>query len=286
MKTLKIVSRLTYPILLLAFIATGVGLFWPVPGSAHNFTTLQQEIVQVYGHGLYRNDTTLYAAQAIGQDIVTLFVGLPLLFTGLTLARKGSLRGQLLLTGVLGYMLYTYTSYSFSTAYNELFLVYVALFSLSLFAFIQALVGLDADQISQKLAGRLPRRGIAIFLSVIGGFLGLAWLGRIVPPLFAQKVPYGLEAYTTLGIQVIDLGIVVPAAIITAILLWQKRPWGYTLSSVLVVKALMMGAALIAMILGEILSGLKVSAVETVMFTGIALAAMGFSLVLFRNIPD
>ena len=284
MKTDRIVIPLSSVILLLALIAAGAGVLWQGSGSSYDFTTLRGEVVEVYGHGLYRYDTLLYAAQAIGQDLATLLVGIPLLLVGVVLARKNSLRGQQLLTGILGYMLYTYTSYAFLVAYNEFFLIYVALFSLSLFAFILALSGLDGQRVSRAVSGRMPRRGIAIFLGFIAAFLGLAWLGRIIPPLLAGKPPFGLEAYTTLVTQVIDLGIIVPTGAIAAVLLWRKHPWSYTLASVLMVKALMMGVALVAMIIGEVVAGISVSPVETVMFSVIAAAALVFTIILFRNI--
>jgi hypothetical protein len=286
MKTTSIVLKLTYPIVLLALIAAGAGVFWQGTGDPYLFTTLRGENVQVYGHGLYRFDTVLYAAQAIGQDIATLLVGIPLLITGIILARKGSLRGQLLLTGGLGYALYTYTSYAFLSAYNEFFLIYVALFSLSLFAFIMAMSGLDAERISRQVSGKMPRRSIATFLMLLAAFLGFAWLGRIVPQLLAGIPPFGLEAYTTLVIQVLDLGIIVPASAITAVLLWQKRPWGFTLASVLIVKGLMMGAALVAMIISQVVAGVAVSPFEVIMFSTIALAALVFTVILFRNIGE
>lgn len=284
MKTVNMVIKLTYLILLLALIAAGAGLFWQTPGKSSEFTTLRGETVQLFGRGLYRNDTVSYAAQAIGQDAATLLIGIPLLLTGLLLARKSSLRGQLLLTGGLGYMLYTYTSYSFLSAYNEFFLVYVALFSLSLFAFILAMMGMDPAEVTRRVSRGLPRRGIAIFLLAIAAFLSLAWLGRIVPSLLAGQPPVGLEAYTTLVIQALDLGIIVPTGVLTAVLLWRERPWGYTLASVVLVKALMMGAALVAMIIAQVLAGVAVGVAESVIFTGIALAALVFTIVLFRNI--
>jgi hypothetical protein len=281
---LTIVIKLTYPILLLALLAAGVGLFWQRPGSPSEITTLRGETFELFGRGLYEYDTVSYAAQAIGQDAATLVVGIPLLFVGLLLARKGSLRGELLLAGGLGYMLYTYTSYSFLVAYNEFFLVYVALFSLSLFAFILALAGMDTERVTRSVSNGMPRRRIATFLLFIAAFLSLAWLGRIVPPLLAGTPPPGLEAYTTLVIQALDLGIIVPVSVVTAVLLLQKQPWGYTLASVLLVKALMMGTALIAMIIGMALAGVELGIVESVIFAGISLAAITFTLLLFRNI--
>jgi hypothetical protein len=284
MKTSAIVIKLTYPILLLALLAAGTGLFWERPGHPSEITTLRGETVQLFGRGLYRYDTVSYAVQAIGQDAATLLIGIPLLLLGLLLARKGSLRGELLLAGGLGYMLYTYTSYSFLSVYNELFLVYVGLFSLSLFAFILALSGMDTELVTRSVAAGMPRRGIAVFLLFIAVFLTLAWLGRIVPPLLTGQPPVGLEAYTTLVIQVLDLGIIVPTSALTAVLLLRQHPWGYTLASVLLVKALMMGAALVAMIIAQVLTGVAVGAVESAIFTGIALAALIFTVMLFRNI--
>ena len=286
MKTQKIVLRLSYLIILLTLLAAGAGIIWQGEGESYPFTTLRRETFQIYGHGLYRYDTVSYAAQAIGQDCATLIVGIPLLILGVYLARKDSLRGQLLLTGGLGYILYTYASYSFLSAYNPFFLVYVALFSLSLYGFIFAVAGLNPEEVSRKVSGKMPRRAIAVFLMMIASFLTMAWLGRIIPPLLAGTPPFGLEAYTTLVIQAFDLGIIIPASAITAVLLWQKQPWGYTLASVLLVKALMMGSALVAMIISQIWVGVVVSAVEIIMFSAIALAALIFTIVQFRSIAE
>jgi hypothetical protein len=286
MKTSKPVIYLSILIVLLSLIAAGAGVFWQGAGTAYEFTSLRGETVTIHGHGLYRYDSVSYAAQAIAQDAVTLVLGIPLLAVGIVFCRKGSLRGQLLLTGTLGYMLYTYTSYTFLSAYNELFLLYVTLFSLCLFTFILAMANLDPEVIRQQISDKFPRRGISIFMLVIAGFLTLAWLGRIVPPLMAGEPPFGLESYTTLVIQALDLGIIVPTSILTAILLWKDQPWGYALSAVVLIKGLTMGAALIAMIIGQILAGVPVSSVEIIMFSGIALAALIFTLILFRNVQE
>jgi hypothetical protein len=282
----KIITRLSILIIFLALIAAGLGVFWQGQGEAFTFTSLRGEMVEIHGRGLYHYDSISYAAQAVAQDAVTLILGIPLLIGGLAWARKGSLRGHLLLTGTLGYMLYTYTSYSFLSSYNPLFLLYVALFSLCLFAFILAMMHLDPELIARCVSDKFPRKGIAIFMIILAGFLLLAWLGRIVPGLISGTPPFGLESYTTLVIQALDLGIIVPTSGLAAVLLWQDRPWGYALSSVVLVKGLTMGAALIAMIISQIMTGVPVSIVEIVMFSGIALAALVFTLMMFRHIKE
>lgn len=286
MKTNKTSVHLATLITVLVLVAAGVGLFWQTPGQSYEFTSLRGELITIYGRGLYRHDSLSMAAQGKAQDTVTLLLGLPLLVTGIILARKGSLRGTLLLIGTLGYLLYTYTSLTFLAAYNQLFLLYVTLFSLCLFAFIFGLKNINPDIVKAQISDRFPRRGIALFMSIVAGFLILAWLGRIVPSLIADKPPFGLESYTTLVIQALDLGIIVPVSALTASLLWRKDPWGYTLAAVVLIKGFTMGAALIAMIIGQILAGIAVNMVEIIMFSGIAFTALIFTIMLFRNIIE
>jgi hypothetical protein len=68
--------------------------------------------------------------------------------------------------------------------------------------------GIDVNHLPACFSPGLPRRSISAFLYLIGSFLSLAWLGRIVPPLFADRPPIGLESYSTLVIQTLDLGII------------------------------------------------------------------------------
>src|ERR1051326_7462845 len=95
-------------IAVLAAIAAGIGLFWQDGGNSFAFVTLHGQAIQISGQGLYSYDTLATAAQERSQDAVTLFLGVPLLVIALLVCRRGSLRGHLLLTGTLGYFLYTY----------------------------------------------------------------------------------------------------------------------------------------------------------------------------------
>jgi hypothetical protein len=206
-------------IAILAIIVASIGVFWQGEGQQSEFHTLRGEIVMIQGHGLYQYETVSIAAQAIAQDVVTLLIGIPLLAVSIILFKKGSLRGKLLLSGTLAYFLYTYTSFAFGAAYNILFLAYVSLFALSLFAFILTLMEIDIPMLPEHFSSGLPRRTIAVFLFLVGGFLLLAWLGRIVPALLANRPPLGLESYTTVIIQALDLGVVMPIAFLSGILL-------------------------------------------------------------------
>lgn len=286
MKNNTIILRLAYLIIPLAFIAAAAGVFWQGTGESYPFQTLRGETVQIRGHGLYAFDTVNSSSQEIGQDVVTLILGIPLLIAGTVLTRKGSLRGRLLLTGALGYFLYTYGAMSFLTAFNQLYLVYVALFSLSLFGFILALSGLDPVLVAGQVSDRFPRRAIASYFIIVAAFLSLAWLGLVVPPMLTGQPPAGLESAITMVIQSLDLGVIVPTALITAILLLQKRPWGFTLAAVVLLKILSMGTALIAMIINQAREGVAIDPVVSGIFVLISLAGMILAVAALRNIRD
>jgi hypothetical protein len=263
MKNLTVITVL---ILILGAFAAAMGLFWQTDGQPYEVQSLRGETVTMYGKGLYRYDTLLAASQAVGQDAVTLFISVPLLAVSLWLARRGLMRGKLLLTGTFGYFLYTYAAMSFMSAYNELFLVYVALFSLSLFGFTLSMLGFDAAQLPEHFGVKFPRKGLIALALVMGTFLLLAWLGRIIPPLLQGTPPYGLENYTTLVIQVLDLGVIVPVCLLTGILLWQKKSSGYLLGAVVTMKGLTFGLALVAMIINMALNKVEINLVEAAIF--------------------
>jgi hypothetical protein len=240
----------------------------------------------IRGHGLYFYDTVNSSSQEIGQDVVTLILGIPLLIAGIIMTRKGTLRGRLLLTGAFGYFLYTYAAMSFLTAFNPLYLVYVALFSISLFGFILSLSKLSPAEVVGHISERFPRRTIAVYFIIVAAFLSLAWLKLVVPPMISGTPPSGLESAITMVIQSLDLGLIVPTSLITAILLLQKRPWGYTLASVVLLKILTMGSALIAMIVGQILAKVPVDPVTSIFFILISISGIILAIITMRNVKE
>lgn len=278
-------------IFILALFAAGMGLFYQQPGEPYPLTTFRGEQVMINGRGLYFYDTVSSAAQMQGNDFVTLLVGLPLLAISAWMAfhtRPGganALRSRLLLAGTLGFFLYTYMSMAFLTAYNRLFLVYVTLFSLSLIALILALVSLEVEALPGYFSERLPRRGIAAFLMATGLLLLFAWLGRIVPPLLQGGLPV-LENTTTLVIQALDLGLIVPLAFLAGILLLRRSPWGYLLASIAVMKIVTMGLAVFTMGINMARAGTPESTGLVVAFGALTLINLVLAYLLLKNIQE
>ena len=283
-KMAPVLKWLIPAIIILALIAALAGL-WPGEGQPYSLTNFRGEEVTINARGLYYWDTLSSAAQAQANDLVMLVLGLPLLAISFWLTLRGSLRGRLLLTGTLGFTLYTYITMCFGAAYNPFFLVYVALFSLSLFAFILSMMSFDLQTLPAHFSEKLPRRGIAALLFFAAAFLGLAWLGRIAPTIFGDQIP-PLENVTSMFIQAMDLGIIVPMCIIAGVLLLRRAAWGYLLASVGLLKFLTMGVAVSLMGLNMARVGVPISVAMLVVFLSLALVNLVMVGVLLKNIND
>jgi len=277
-------------ILLLALAATGAGVFWQPGYSPFSFTTLHGETVQIAGGSLYAHDTLFTAAASRGTDIVTLFVGLPLLIVSFLLYRRGSLRGGLLLAGALAYLLYYGASLGLATAYNPMFLVYLGLFSASFFALVLILTSIDLNALPGRFSHHLSRGGIAIFMFVAGLGTGFIWLSDAVSALVANRAPAALGPYTTLVTYTLDVGIIMPAALMAGILLLRRSGLGYLLSAVLTMMLTLVGAMVIMQTVVQLSAGILFSPGELIGKVGswiiLGLVALGLTVAFMRSISD
>jgi hypothetical protein len=290
MKTSRIVIWLSALVAGLALVAAGVGLFYQVGGGAFSFTTVRGVSVQLYGQGWYLLDTPITAVGFRAADLVTLVLAIPLLVGSTLLYRRGSLRGGFLLAGTLAYFLYNYGSLAFGSTYNNLFLVYTAIFSASLFGLIMMLTSYDVVALPARYTTRLPRRGISVFFIVSGVILLLVWLVLIIIPALLQgTTPLEVAFYTTFTTAVIDIAIVAPALIATGILLRRRAPIGYLLAPVLLVFTVTLGLNLTASGIAQLLTGV-ISIGQalgfTLPFVILMLIALALTVRLFRNFSE
>ncbi|HET7142625.1 MAG TPA: hypothetical protein VFI68_01290 [Anaerolineales bacterium] len=290
MKQQTTLYRLVPLIAILGAIAAVVGLFSTNGGGPFQFTTLNNQVVEMYGRGLYQNDTTLIAVGFRVGDAFTLVAGIPLLLISFWMYRRGSICGGILLTGTLIFFLYNYGSMALGAAYNNLFLAYIILMMMSLFGTLSLVMSFDQQTFPALFSERLPRRRISIYLIVSGVILFCIWLLlSIVPALIAGIVPAEVASYTTIITFVVDMGIIAPALVISGRIFLHREPLGYILASILLVFIDVLGCSLIVMGIAQQIAGLMnigqfVGFV--VSFAILTLFSLGFTIVLFRNITD
>lgn len=131
-------------------------------------------------------------------------------------------------------MTYMWASIAIQIPFNELFLVYIALFGLSLFTLVGGVVSTDAERIRQTLEGHVNLSLYSGALTVIGLGLGALWLSDVVPPLLSGTTPSLIEesGQQAMASHVIDLGVVVPSILLSATWLYQGRSWGYVFAGI------------------------------------------------------
>lgn len=265
----KIIYLNSITIALLAVIATLSGLFWK---------------------SLYKTDTVSITAQMMGQDLITLLICVPILLLSLYFISRDSLRGQLLWMGAIFYFLYSYASMSFAASFNQLFLVYVALFSISLYTFVYGLLSLDVKTVKNRFSKGMTTKIAGVFTIFMAAMLALMWLTMIIQSLITGIAPASLESYTTMVIQALDLGVLVPAAIISSVLLLKGKAWGYALMSIMIVKMPLLGTAILSMIYFMLQSGVSVDLGQAIFFVvatvGGIIIALAFYSKISRNVED
>jgi hypothetical protein len=193
-------------------------------------------------------DTSSFALNAwYANDIIIIAVDLPLMIAALILSIRGSLRGQLVWLGMVEFTIYNYSYYLFGAALNSLFLVYVALFSLSMYTIVFGLIYLDYNRIDKSFKKKTPVKGISIFMILLAVILGGAWILQWVnfvrtgtPPQIMINVNSANNLVASL-----DLTFVVPLCFVAAYYLWKRRPIGFVLTVMLNVKGFVYNLILI-----------------------------------------
>lgn len=286
MKNKKSISILASVIVLLAIIAASVGVFSNGGQGPHQIETVRGNTVTIYGKGIYKHMSADVAPQGIAQDYVTLFTAVPLLIISLIWARGNSLRGRLLLAGTLGYFLVTYLFYLVMGMYNALFLVYVTLLGTSFFTFAQTLLSINTKGLRERFNESMPVKWTGGFLIFNSIAIGLMWLGIVVPPLLDGSVtPTEVEHYTTLIVQGLDLGLLLPMAFVSGLLFIRKQPFGYLLAPVYFVFLSILMVALTAKVIAMGLLGQNViPAIVIIPLFG--LISIICSILIFKNIKE
>ena len=259
MKNKNLITVLVLCIALLSVFATCGGIFTKTGDGPKQYISVRGQQVMLYGKGLYRHMSAEVAPQGIAQDYVTLFIGVPLLLFSLIAARKNQLKGRYLLTGTVGYFLVTYLFYLVMGMYNELFLAYVALAGLSFFLFVALLSGFNIGELPNAFSRFTPVKSTAAFLIFTAVSIAFLWLSIVLPPLLdGSVIPIQTEHYTTLIVQGLDLAILLPAAIVSAVLFLKKKPLGYLLFPVYLVFLSILMTALTAKVIAMGMLGYNV----------------------------
>ena len=139
--------------------------------------------------------------------------------------------------GLLLYVAYYYAFYCFGYLYTVFYPLYVALLGLAVYSLAGLLGAVDATTFARHAGPRLPVRLVAGVLGLTVVFIPL-WLMQIAQGIRTQQVT------ETALVFVLDLSILIPAALYAAVQIWRRRPQGYLVGGVMIFKAAASGILL------------------------------------------
>ncbi|HEX8995779.1 MAG TPA: hypothetical protein VF812_07090 [Ktedonobacterales bacterium] len=263
-RDLTLAYRLSSALAIVAAIAAAVGVFYPA---------------------IFR-DTPVTAGNARGTDLTILVVAVPALVIAMALSARGSLRAQIVWLGALSYLVYNAVFFAFDTAFNPLFLLYVATLSLALWSLVALLTHIDVADLRAHFAPSTPIHIAAIYLLVTTILFDAMWLADILPATISGGAPASLAATRMLTnpIQVLDLAVTLPAIYVGVIWLLRRRAWGYVIVGSLLVYGVVEAASIATDQFFGHLNDPTQSAVTTPIFAVLTVISLAPALLYLRGL--
>jgi hypothetical protein len=212
------------------------------------------------------------------QDLVSLLAA-PILVGAMFATVRGSRRGFVLWNSVLVYTVYYFAFYVFGNFYTVLYPLYLALMGLGVYSLIGLLAGANLENFVQGVDAKMPVRTLAVILLIALLFVPI-WGGILVQDIQAQ------QPRDTALVFVLDLCFLLPAIAIAAVQLWQRRPFGYLLSGILLCKAAVSGILLAVSTLWGAQLGLQFAMEELGMYLFLTIAGSTGFFVYLRHLHD
>jgi hypothetical protein len=171
--------------------------------------------------------STLYPTDELRQsfvanDVVNLFIGLPILLGSMWLTWRGKLVGLLFWPGALLYVLYNYIAYLFGIPVSLITGAYLALVLLSAYLLFDLLKNIDRKSVQAQLAGAVPAKAAGWVLVVFGVMFIFRAIGMIAQAGTHQR----LLPISEIGVLIADL-ILSTVWIAGGASLLRRMPLGY-----------------------------------------------------------
>jgi len=208
---------------------------------------------------------TIYPTEELVQsfvpnDVVNLFIGLPILLGSMWLTRRGKLIGPLFWMGALFFVFYNYIGYIFAVPLTWGFIFYLSLTVMSVYTFISLVISIDDESVSQRLKGAVPEK----FAGGVLTGLGLLFILRVIGVLAGAVVKGSDLPEIEIAVNVADL-FITPAWVIGGIQLWRRQAFGYVTGLGLLFQGSMLFIALIIfLLLQPLLTNAPFAAVDAI----------------------
>jgi hypothetical protein len=178
------------------------------------------------------------------NDLINLFIGLPILLGSIWLTRGDKLIGLLFWPGALLYTFYNYIAYLVGVPYGIVSLAYLALVLLSVLAIFDILKKMDKTAIQEQLADTVP---VKFAGWVLVGF-GVLFFVRAIGVFFEASANQNMLPLSEIGVLIADM-LISTAWMAGGAMLLRRQPWGFVSALGLLFGASMLFVGLIVFLL-------------------------------------
>ncbi len=211
-----------------------------------------------------------------GQDITSLAAAIALL---LTISSRG-MKSNIFQAGIVAYLFYAYAPYVMGTLYTNLYFLYMAVFSLSIFYFINAFTGIAYEEL-ELIMSRPLRIAIAISCLVIVIYFAPQWVAAIWHNISTNTGRETADSTSCITYTSSICVFVLPACAVTFVLLLQKTNLGFVLGGVIQILGFVLMSSVTAGFLCQPLFQQKTSFGDLVQFSIITLVFLILSALYF-----
>jgi hypothetical protein len=183
-------------------------------------------------------------------DLINMSVVFPTGVLMFVLAMKDSYWAKLFILGIMAYLAFMFGFNALSLFFNELFLVYVALFSLNIFGIILGYG--DVRQSGNYLENQVKIKISGVYLMLFAVSVYALWLVEIITSTVNGSIPENISGMNlpVSVVHVFDMGFALPMIVIGAILLFKGKISGLIISSIMATFVFFVCISLLGMELG------------------------------------
>lgn len=273
------IAALCAAVAILAGIAAALGVFARGDGIYETVTSARGEVYEVATTGVYAGNARQLVAEGVGWDVFTLVVAVPILLIAAVFVARGSFRGALIAGGMLGYFAYMHLEYAVTWAFGPMLGLFIATYGLSLIGLAGIAILVADAGVDGRFSAAFPRRSWAALSVGMAFLLTILWIGRIAEGL-AAEIPV-LHGETTMTVQALDLGLVVPVSAMLGIVALRRVPAAMAASTAFAVTFVTMSAAIGSMMVSSWVVTGEPAVVPIVVFGTAAIAGLLVAIRMF-----
>lgn len=182
----------------------------------------------------YFRDSAIIAMKCDYLDLIHLAIFVPVGILMFILAMRKSYSAKLFIIGMMAYLGFMFGFNALSLFFNELFLVYVTLFSLNIFGIVWGYI--DVHKTGEYLENSIKIKISAAFLMLFAVTAYYAWSMEFVAFVQNGTTPESIADMNlpTPVVHVFDMAVALPMIIYGAVQLFRNKKSGLIISSVMV----------------------------------------------------